>query len=226
MRKNEERSGAGPESGNLPEMPANPFESLRATVETNLASFERRRIDPALLRLRPAAVALTIVADEEGAPCLLITRRSRHLSRHAGQWALPGGGIHEGETPEAAALRELAEEIGLALEPSAVMGKLDDFPTRSGFCITPVACWGGKTPELTADPGEVESIHWIRLGELDRPGVPRIRRRRGRMDIEIPIGNSSVHAPTAAIIYQMREVAIHGRPARVFDFEQPPFAWR
>lgn len=206
---------------------ADSFDTLREQIRDNLSSFERRTIDAAQAGLRQAAVAVTIVSDEEGSPCFLITRRSRSLARHAGQWALPGGGVDEGETEEQAALRELAEEIGLELDDSCILGKLDDFPTRSGFAITPVVVWGGINPPLTPHPGEVDLIQWIPLQELERPDVPKIRRRMGRVDIEIPIGkNSSVHAPTAAIIYQMREAAIHGRPTRVFEYQGPPFTWR
>lgn len=60
-------------------------------------------------------------------------------------------GATSGETPEAAALRELAEEIGLSLPPEHVLGCLDDFPTRSGFVITPVVVWGSGDA-LRPDP--------------------------------------------------------------------------
>src|SRR6478736_4401531 len=94
---------------------------------------------------RRAAVALALIEEGTGAmlpgieapagwsrsAAVLLTRRSEQLRKHPGQWALPGGAMDEGETPEQAALRELHEEVGLRLEPSAVLGRLDDFVTRS-----------------------------------------------------------------------------------------------
>ena len=102
--------------------------------------------------------------------------RAAGLRRHGGQWACPGGRRDPGETPEAAALRELEEEIGLALPPEHVLGCLDDFPTRSGFVITPVVMWSDAPGAFAPDPTEVAEIHLVPLAELDRPGVPHLRR--------------------------------------------------
>ncbi|MBW1832926.1 MAG: CoA pyrophosphatase, partial [Deltaproteobacteria bacterium] len=111
-------------------------ESLRAKIIANLAAHERStQPDPSL---RPAAVAVTVVADETGDACFVITRRVASLRNHSGQWALPGGRIDEGEDAAGAALRELDEEVGLSCAADRVLGLLDDYPTRSGFRITPV----------------------------------------------------------------------------------------
>ncbi|MGV2389358.1 MAG UNVERIFIED_CONTAM: CoA pyrophosphatase [Microcystis novacekii LVE1205-3] len=75
------------------------------------------------------------------APALVLTRRAATLRAHAGQWAMPGGRLDAGETPEQAALRELHEEVGLACAPADVLGRLDDYATRSGYLITPVVVW-------------------------------------------------------------------------------------
>ena len=112
-----------------------------------------------------------------------------------------------------------------------VLGLLDDYPTRSGFVITPVVVWGGAACEFRPDPGEVASVHRVPLGELDSPAVPRLRRipESDRPLISIPLGGTvrtDVHAPTAAVVYQFREVAMHGRRTRVAHYEQPTFAWR
>lgn len=213
-------SGAGEasKSGLSPE--------LRRCIERRLASFLRRSLP--LEGRRPAAVAAVLVEDERGAPCFVLTRRARHLGDHGGQWALPGGRLDPGEDAAAAALREVREEVGLGLEEDAVLGWLDDYPTRSGFLITPVVVWAGAAVRLEANPAEVAEIHRVPLSELDRPGLPHLRRipESDRPVISIPLVGTHIHAPTAAILYQLAEVALHGRPTRVAHFEQPVFAWR
>lgn len=199
---------------------------LRERAVGHLGRFERRRAESD--GLRPAAVAVVLLPDEAGRACFLITRRAAGLRAHARQWALPGGRIERGETPEAAALRELREEVGLELAPDAVLGLLDDYATRSGFLITPVVVWGGAGAELVPDPAEVASAHRVAFDELERPDVPRLVSipESDRPVIQLPILETLVHAPTAAVVYQSREVVIHGRGTRVYHFEQPVWAWR
>jgi 8-oxo-dGTP pyrophosphatase MutT (NUDIX family) len=201
-------------------------EGLRARVARHLEGFDPRR-DPRDDLVR-AAVAVTLVDDDAGEACFILTRRAPKLANHGGQWALPGGRIDGDETPAEAALRELREEVGLECTPDRVLGLLDDYPTRSGFVITPVVVWGGSRCALEPDPREVASVHRVPLAHLDRPGVPRLRRipQSERPVISIPLVGTHVHAPTAAVVYQFREVALHGRPTRVAHFEQPVFAWR
>ncbi len=199
--------------------------SLRSRIRVNLQRFERQTHTAE--GLRPAGVALTIIADDAGDACFVITRRARSLRKHAGQWALPGGRIDDGEDPATAALRELSEEVGLHLDHENVLGLLDDYPTRSGFLITPVVVWaeGGS---LAPNPSEVESVHLVRLDELERPDVPQLRDipESDRPVISVPLLGAAIHAPTAALLYQMREVALWGRDTRVAHFDQPVFAWK
>jgi 8-oxo-dGTP pyrophosphatase MutT (NUDIX family) len=199
---------------------------LRARVRSNLAAFERR---PASAEgLQAAAVAIVLVPGEEGRAAFLLTRRAPRLRSHGGQWALPGGRIDRGESQEAAALRELREELDLTLEPSSVLGLLDDYPTRSGFVITPVVLWGEGAGEPRPNPREVASVHRVLVAELARSDVPRLRSipESDRPVISIPLVGTQVHAPTAALLYQLVEVAFRGRDTRVAHFEQPVFAWR
>jgi 8-oxo-dGTP pyrophosphatase MutT (NUDIX family) len=200
--------------------------ALRALARERLAGFER--VAEPLGERRAAAVAVTLVGDDARRPCFVLTRRAAKLNRHAGQWALPGGRIDPGESPEDAALRELREEVGLALAPGAVLGLLDDYPTRSGYVITPVVVWGGDDAKLERDPREVAAIHRIQLAALMRPEVPRLKRipQSDRPVISIPLHVADVHAPTAAIVYQLREVVMRGLATRVAHFEQPVFAWK
>jgi len=198
---------------------------LRARTGANLAGFERRAAPPD--GRRPAAVAVVILPDEGGRACFLLTRRAASLRAHARQWALPGGRLDPGETAETAALRELDEEVGLRLDATAVLGLLDDYPTRSGFLITPVVVWGGPDAAPAPNPTEVASVYRVPLADLDAPGVPRLVSipESDRPVIQLPILSSLIHAPTAAVLYQFREVAVHGRPTRVDHFEQPVWAW-
>ena len=98
-----------------------------------------------------------------GGAAFLLCRRPSRIKRHASQYALPGGRIEAGEAPLDAALRELAEELGLGLGAEDVVGWLDDRATRSGFVITPVVLWGGIDPALDPDPSEVMAVYRVGL---------------------------------------------------------------
>ena len=199
---------------------------LRRTMRANLETFERRAHRGN--GLKPAAVTLVIVDNEEGQPCFVLTRRAKKLRAHSGQWALPGGRIDGCETPEQAALRELSEEVGLEVGPERVLGLLDDYPTRSGYVITPVVVWGPRAPSLVANPTEVAEVYRVPLVDLDAPGIPETRGipESTREVISMLLLGHNIHAPTAAVLYQLREVAVWGRRTRVDHYEQPVFAWR
>ncbi len=212
---------------------------LETRLRQRLAAWDIQA--PASEGLRRAAVALVVTdeglgADLHGLPAqpawsrraaLVVTRRALTLRQHPGQFALPGGRIDEGETPEQTALRELAEEVNLVLDASAVLGRLDDFVTRSGYAITPVVMWAGAAETMQPNPGEVASIHRLPLTELLREDAPLLSSQAGSTQpvLRMPVGEGWIAAPTAALLYQFREVCLLDRPTRVAHFEQPHFAW-
>ena len=215
-------------------------EALRQRIHASLSGFARHAA--ASGALRAAAVAVAVCDEGHGADLaslphpgswstqasLILTRRSQRLRNHAGQWALPGGRIDDGETPEQAALRELAEEVDLHLDASSVLGRLDDFVTRSGFAITPVVLWAGAARKMSANADEVESIHRIPVDEFlrrDAPMLDKVASSEHPM-LRMPVGDTWIAAPTAAILYQFRELCLLGQPTRVAHFEQPAFAWK
>jgi len=163
-----------------------------------------------------------------GGAAIMLTRRGSRLNSHANQWALPGGRIDEGESPLEAAIREISEEVNLNLGEADLLGALDDYPTRSGYVITPFVFWAGADVEPEANPSEVASIHRISLRELTRPDSPRFITipESERPVVQVPIGGDLIHAPTGAIIYQFRAVAYDGTTTRVDELEQPVFAWK
>jgi len=189
-----------------------------------------------------AAVALVISEQGHGAQlptmpiyqhwstqaAMILTRRAVHLRRHAGQWALPGGRIDPGESAEQAALRELGEEVGLYLGPDAVLGRLDDYATRSGYVMSPIVLWADAARGMLANADEVASIHRIALSEFERTDAPMLEIHSGQAQpvLRMPVGAQSIAAPTAALLYQFREVCLRGLATRVAHFSQPEFAWR
>src|ERR1700674_2993180 len=134
-------------------------DAFRRQVASRCAAFPRLTAHDTTPGLKRAAVAITLVETEDGSgmTAFVLTRRAAALRAHGGQWALPGGRCDAGETPVAAVLRELDEEIGLTLGSSHVLGMLDDYPTRSGYLITPVVLWAGPEPKIRRNPAEVAS---------------------------------------------------------------------
>ena len=117
--------------------------------------------------------------------------------------------------------------MALELPPDAVLGRLDDYATRSGFAITPVEIWAMDARTMVANPDEVASIHRIALDEFLRPDAPMLEHGvHAQPVLRMPVGDNWIAAPTAAFLYQFREVCLCGRLTRVAHFEQPEFAWR
>jgi 8-oxo-dGTP pyrophosphatase MutT (NUDIX family) len=186
-----------------------------------LAAFPRRAA--ALAGRRHAAVAVTVL-DAATTPRVLVLKRAAR-GTNPGQWALPGGRLEPGETPEQAAVREAEEEVGLA--GAEVAGQLDDFVTDSGFVITPVVLVAPEPARLRRSPAEVHSLHPIVLSRLLADDVLRLAAAPdgSRLPQLLLRHDMVVHAPTGAILWQFRE-AMLGRHTRVAGFAQPEWTRR
>ncbi len=174
------------------------MEALRARIEGHLASFDRIALETG--GRRRAAVAIVLSPTEKG-PAWLLTRRALHMRRGAGNYALPGGNVDPGEDAVDTALRETHEELGVILARECALGLLDDFVTLGGHVVTPVVLWTPTALTLTPNPDEVPD------------GGPSILRMYAR--------GSWINPPTAAWLYQFREVCLHGRLVRTDAIGQP-----
>lgn len=202
---------------------------MRSRFQTNLGDFAAQKVKQP--GLRDAAVAIVVTEHQEtGEASVLMTLRPPKLNRHGGQYALPGGRQDEGERDVEAALRELHEELGLSLGADDILGQLDEFPTRSGFRISPIVMWAAGQVELRPDPSEVAQVFHLPLRELDSPGIPRLEESENSehpvLSAFFPTLGHFMYAPTAAILFQFREIALRGKTTRVSHFDQPTFAWK
>jgi 8-oxo-dGTP pyrophosphatase MutT (NUDIX family) len=203
-------------------------DTTRRNIAELCAAFIREPSREPAPALKRAAVAIALTEDDAGeGTAFLLTRRAAGLRSHRAQWALPGGRCDAGETQPEAALRELQEELGVRAEACDVLGLLDDYPTRSGYLITPVVVWVATSAAIVPNPDEVASVHGIALDKIEADDafsftmIPESTRRV----IRFRLAGQHIHAPTAALIYQFREV-LAGRDTRVAELEQPVFAWK
>ncbi len=204
-------------------------DNLRGLLAERCAAFPHLGPTELSAGLKRAAVAVLLLETDDGSgeAAFLLTRRAKGLRGHSGQWALPGGRCDAGETVTQAALREIEEEVGVTLHGDAVLGTLDDYPTRSGYLITPVVVWAGLRPVLHLNHQEVAFVNRVPLAEIAREEAARFTTipESPRRLIHMDINRTTVHAPTAALLYQFREL-LAGRVTRVAELEQPVFAWR
>lgn len=149
-------------------------------VPLDLPSEARHLLDAAkVARLRPAAVLVPVIARDE--PRVLLTVRTHRMRNHAGQISFPGGSADAGDRgPSDTALRESAEEIDLDRGHVQIMGYLDDYPTVTGFRVTPVVAVVDPRATARADGIEVEEVFEVPLAFVLEPA----NYRRGHLERE------------------------------------------
>ncbi|MGH3866742.1 MAG: NUDIX hydrolase [Pseudonocardiaceae bacterium] len=182
------------------------------------------------------AMAVTVVTGADG-PAVLLTRRADSV-RNA-QFALPGGRTDRWESASDAARRQLAEELGMRPPPQAVLGLLDDYVTHTRLVITPVVLWAGEHPQPRrphlavpeqaspqAHTVEVAEIIAVPFTDLDVEPVFVASSQSGHPVIRLPLRGGWLHAPTAVVLHQFREVVLHHRRTRVAHLQQPVYPRR
>lgn len=201
-------------------------DALRARIVRHLG--RQHLADDNRAALKRAAVCVIVARGGNDVATVVLTRRASTLSAHAGQFAFPGGRMDAGESAVEAGLREAREEVGLDLPAAAVLGRLDDYPTRSGYLITPLVVWAPGDAPMTPNPAEVAAIYRVPITDLELPGSPEFVTipESPRPVIRYPLLGTRIHAPTAALLYQFVEIAVHGRDTRVDHLEQPVWAWK
>ncbi len=187
--------------GAEPPSVAAPPEAIAAPAADDLLGQEPRSL------IRAAVLVPILPAPHSG---ILLTKRTAHLSAHAGQVSFPGGRIDpEDASAEDAALREAREEIGLDPSDVELLGRLPDHVTGTGFLVTPVLALIHGDPMLTASPDEVESVFRLPLSVLLDPAAPRRRRARlrgGWREFWVwPHEEHDIWGATAAILVMLAE---------------------
>ena len=202
-------------------------DTTRRNIAELCAGFSRVQPDGAAPSLKRAAVAIALTRAEQGeGTAFLLTRRAAGLRAHSAQWALPGGRCDPGETQAQSALRELHEELGVEFgrerraRPARRLSDPFRLSDHAGRGVGQHGCGRraepgrGRRPCITSRSSDIE-----RDDAFSFTTIPESTRRVIRFRLD----GQHIHAPTAALIYQFREV-LAGRDTRVAELEQPVFA--
>jgi 8-oxo-dGTP pyrophosphatase MutT (NUDIX family) len=193
------------------------LERVRAAVEAHhrgLEANERVTFDGFPDPGAPAAV-LVLLFGQGDETRVVLTRRAAHLRTHTGEVSFPGGRLDAGETPEAGALRESAEEVGLDPSQVQVVGRLTPLATfSSSATITPVVGVLPGVPRLIANPHEVEHVFDVSLAELAADGVFREERWivPGR---RLPVAESGEDGSFPIWFFELPHDTVWGATARM-----------
>lgn len=161
-------------------------------------------------KLKPAGVLVPIVNRPDG-PTILLTQRTAHLKKHAGQISFPGGGWEEHDPHlEATALRETEEEIGLHQRHIEVLGQLSLYETSTAYGVTPVVGWVEPPFDLTIDPFEVAEafevpLAWI-MQRKNHQTESRVRDGRRRHYYVLPYKGRFIWGATAGMLVNLVDV--------------------
>lgn len=161
-------------------------------------------------KLKPAGVLVPIV-NRRGGPTILLTQRTAHLKKHAGQISFPGGGWEEQDPHlEATALRETEEEIGLHQRHIEVLGQLSLYETSTAYGVTPVVGWVEPPFDLTIDSFEVAEafevpLAWIMQRE-NHQTESRVRDSRRRHYYVLPYEGRFIWGATAGMLVNLVDV--------------------
>jgi ADP-ribose pyrophosphatase YjhB (NUDIX family) len=158
-----------------------------------------------------AVAAVTVIAGA-GGPAVLLTRRADPLGRYSGALELPGGPTTRWESASGAARRQLAGSFAIRLPPESVLGLLDDYLIHYRVVITPVVLWAGPVGAQRVAGKEILAVPFA---ELDVEPVFLASAESDRPAIRLPLHGEWLHAPTAAILHQFRELILHRRLTRV-----------
>lgn len=170
---------------------------------------EKQR-DAAQALLRPAAVLLLVI-DHASGPTVLFTQRTSHLPAHAGQISFPGGRCEESDCdPEATALRESQEEVGLDPSRVEILGRLPQYKTSTGFNVTPVVGWAEPPLEWTPDPDEVAEVFEVPLAFLldakNHRHESAFYKGRMRTYWAMPFGSRFIWGATAGMLVTFQRI--------------------
>ena len=161
-------------------------------------------------QVRIQAAVLIAIVERRSGPQVLLTRRTEHLSQHAGQVSFPGGRVEPGDGgPLGAALRETFEELGIGPDRVQPLGFLDPYETITGYRVTPVLATLADDYVLSPDPGEVAEAFEVPLDFLLDPANCEIKAAdyRGRMRhySQFRFGRHLVWGATAAMLVNLRQ---------------------
>ena len=190
-------------SGSVVAVPVNEEQSRRGDHDLNPGMLPTRS-------LIPAAVLVGLVERPEGMGVLL-TKRTAHLTDHAGQISFPGGRVDATDADAvAAALREAEEEVGLPATNVEMLGRLDTYVTRTGFEVTPCVGFVAPPESYRPDPFEVAEVFEVPLRFFREPQSRKLETRifqgKQRFFYAYPWGDYYIWGATAGMLNNLVEV--------------------